>query len=434
MPKLERQKLSKSYINALDPAKNAYFVWDALVLGFGCRIYPAGRKSYIVQYLRDNTRYRKTIGDCSIMPLEEARDIASTILLSLAHGANPFEDEQVREDSPTMEEFAEIYINAHAIPKKKPSSVKSDKSLLKMHILPKLGKKKIVDIGRKEVQRIHREMASTPGAANRVIALLSKMFNLAEKWDERADGTNPCRHVEKYPGQKLGRYITPEELYRLGQVLELFEREADEMRWNDGAARVRMVQVIRLLILTGCRVSEITSLKWDYIDFDLSLAFLPDSKTGAKVVYFNEAAIDIIKTVVPLNGSPYLFPGRNGEGHITRMGHLWVHIREKAGLEDLRMHDLRHGFASVGVGMGESLHMVGQLLGHTQAQTTSRYAHLATSPLLDATNRIGKKIAEGLSGNHKSLRPNSSPTLNHSDEVFTPIQISYISSGTTGWS
>ena len=226
--------------------------------------------------------------------------------------------------------------------------------------------------------------------------LIDKMMNLAEKWGERPDFSNPCRHVEKNAENKCGRYMKPEEFKRLGEVLRSIELEAIPMRSVDGAARVRMVQAIRLLLLTGCRVGEILSLKWRYIDFVAKIIMLPDSKTGEKPIYLSNAALNILENVIPLKGNCYVFPGRHGRGHLTRMGHLWLRIRKEAEIEDLRLHDLRHGFASVGVGMGESLPMVGQLLGHTQPQTTARYAHLATDPMLNAANRIADRISENL--------------------------------------
>lgn len=401
MAKANTHKLTKGFVNSLAPKKNHYIVWDSAVTGFGCRVYKTGRKAYIVQYYtEDGEQKRPTIGTTDILLISEAREKARQILLQLANGIDPFEERKEEKAKPTLKEFSVRYMNEHAIPKKKPSSTKSDISNLRLHILPTLGHKKVHKLDRKDVQRLHSQMCGTPGAANRTLALLSKMMNLAEKWGERDSNSNPCYHIEKYKEKKLGRFIRSEELTRLGQILREVEADAQNMLEKDSEVRIRIIQAIRLLLLTGCRLGEVLTLKWEYIDFSLRVGFLPDSKTGQKTIYFSDAAISVIRSVKRVNGNPYIFAGRFGRGHLHRMGHLWNDIRKKAGVEDLRIHDLRHGYASAGVGMGENLSMVGQLLGHTQTQTTARYAHLATSPLLHTTNRIGDHILESLGISH----------------------------------
>ncbi len=405
----KKQKLTKTLIKALAPKNSAYIVWDTDLFGFGCRIYPSGRKAYIVQYYSDSgEQKRPVIGVADVLLISEAREKARQILLQLTNGINPFDEREAEKKTPTMSEFAERYMNEHAIPKKKPSSVRTDELNLRLHIIPAMGRIKIHKIDRQDVQRLHSQMVGTPGAANRTLALLSKIMNLAEKWGERPDGTNPCRHVEKYKEKKLGRFINPSELARLGEVLRQVEAEAEEMRDKDSEVRIRIVHAIRLLLLTGCRLSEMLSMKWDYIDFSLRVAFLPDSKTGQKTVYFSDAAVSVIRSVKRVDGNPYVFAGRFGRGYLHRMSHLWLDVRRRAGVADLRLHDLRHGYASAGVGMGESLSLVGQLLGHTQTQTTARYAHLAMSPLLSSTDRIGERIVESL-GISRAQETHSAP-------------------------
>ncbi len=390
-------RLTKNLIEKAKPQKTYYYLWDNRLSGFGCRIYPTGRKSWVLTYRNEAGKQKFVVlGKFGVMTLDEAQERARQWLLKVSDGCDPQEERQEEKQKPTVEAFAERYMRDYALVRKKPGSVKADRVNLRLHVLPALGHKRIDQVTRKDIQRLHSAMHNTPGAANRVIALLSKMMNLAEKWGERPDYSNPCRHIEKYEEKKLGRYIKPEEFKRLGEVLRRVELEAIPMRAVDGAARVRMVQAIRLLILTGCRVGEILSLKWHYIDFVEKTITLPDSKTGEKTVYLSDAAMDILDKVIPLEGNNYVFPGRHGRGHLNRMGHLWERIRKEAGITDIRMHDLRHGFASVGVGMGESLPMVGQLLGHTQAQTTARYAHLAATPMLKAANRIADKISKNL--------------------------------------
>jgi integrase len=233
-------------------------------------------------------------------------------------------------------------------------------------------------------------MADRPGAANHVLGLLSKMFNLAEKWGLRPDGSNPCRHIEKYPGRKMERYLSTEEFRRLAQVLNQAEQE--------GTAFIGAIRAIRLLIFTGCRVGEILSLKWEYVDLENNRITLPDSKTGRKTVYLSGPAIEVLNSIPHVSGNPYVLVGRFDRGHMARMGHHWIEIRRRAGLEDVRMHDLRHSYASVAANLGESLPMIGKLLGHTQAQTTARYAHLAADPVKEAAERIASRIDSAMKG------------------------------------
>jgi integrase len=276
----------------------------------------------------------------------------------------------------------------HAKPKKKLSSAKSDQSLLNNHILPAFGKKRIDQMTRADIQRWHARNAHRPGAANRVIALLSKMFNLAEKWGLRPDGSNPCRHVEKYPERKMERYLSIEEFRRLAAVLH----EAEQ----DGSIFIGAIRAIRLLIFTGCRVGEILTLEWSHIDFENKRLHLADSKTGRKTVYLSGPAIEVLKSIPRVPDNPFVLVGRFDRGHMTRMSHPWEEIKKRASLEDVRMHDLRHSFASVAASLGESLPMIGKLLGHTQAQTTARYAHLAADPVHEAAERIGQSISQAM--------------------------------------
>lgn len=390
-------RLTKSLIEKAKPKKKPYYLWDNKLSGFGCRIYSTGKKSYVLTYRNEmGVQKRPVLGRHGIITLDEAHEKARKWLLDVSAGHDPQEELLEERKRPSVKDFAKRYFTDYAIIKKKLSSIRVDQTNMRLHILPAMGHKRIDRITRNDIQRLHSSMHNTPGAANRVLALLSKMMNLAEKWGERPDFSNPCRHIEKYEEKKLGRYIKPEEFKRLGKTLRLIELEAIPMRAVDGAARIRMIQAIRLLILTGCRVGEILSLKWRYIDFTNKIIMLPDSKTGEKALYLSDAAMDVLQAVAPLERSDYVFPGRHGRGHLARMGHLWLRIRREAKIEDLRLHDLRHGFASVGVGMGESLPMVGQLLGHTQAQTTARYAHLAKTPMLNAANRIANRISQDL--------------------------------------
>jgi len=212
-------RLTKSLVEKAEPQEKPYYLWDNRLSGFGCRIYPTGKKSYILAYRNETgVQKRPVLGRHGIITLEDAREKARKWLLDVAAGCDPLEEKKAERKRPAVRDFAERYITDYAIIKKKPSSIRSDKSNLRNHILPAMGHKRIDHITRRDIQRLHSAMRDTPGAANHVLALLSKMMNLAEKWEERPDFSNPCRHIEKYKGKKLGRYIKPEEFKRLGVV------------------------------------------------------------------------------------------------------------------------------------------------------------------------------------------------------------------------
>ena len=214
-----------------------------------------------------------------------------------------------------------------------------------------------------------------------------KMFNLAELWAWRSEDANPCRHVKRYKEHKRERFLSPEETERLGKVL----REAEEEMPSAVAA-------FRLLLLTGCRMSEIRDLRWDYVKGDC--IELPDAKTGGRVVPLGPAARAVLSAIPREEDNPWVIAGRLPGTHLTDLQRPWRRIRKRAGLEDVRIHDLRHSYASRALALGESLTMIGKLLGHTQVQTTARYAHLAQDSIQTAASRITGSIGGNLMGDH----------------------------------
>ena len=245
---------------------------------------------------------------------------------------------------------------------------------------------KAADVQRRHVAELHQQLRHVRYQANRVLGVLSKLFNLAEVWGVRPDGSNPTRHVEKYREDKRERYLRSDELARLGQVLASAEQ--------DGTESSAVIAAFHLLLLTGCRLGEIQTLKWEYIQGG-SLV-LPDSKTGAKRVALGHAALAVINSIQRIAGESYVVAGKLSNSHLTDLQRPWRRIRAKADLPDVRIHDLRHSFASSAVGLGESLPVIGKLLGHTQVQTTARYAHLANAPIQSAADRISNDIARAM--------------------------------------
>ena len=214
------------------------------------------------------------------------------------------------------------------------------------------------------------------------------MFNLAEMWGLRPDGSNPRKHIKKYPEEKRERFLSPAELKRVGEVLREMEQEGIELSASIAAAR--------LLMLTGCRLGEIMNLKWEYVDISGKALRLPDSKTGAKVVHLGQPAVEVLAKIERVDGNPWVIVGTLPGSRLSDLQPFWQRVRARAGLKDVRIHDLRHTFASTAVASGQGLPMIGKLLGHTQVQTTARYAHLAADPIKDAADQVASNIAGSL--------------------------------------
>ena len=376
-------KITKRTVDALAGQERERVVWDDDLKGFGVRVHPTGRKVYIVK-----TRYRgrvikMTIGPHGAVTPSYARVRAAEIITDARAGKNPVGRNA---DAPTMialgKRFLKEYVSTHC----KTSTAEEYRRSVKLFIDPRIGRYRVPDIQRSDIAALHYDMRDTPYQANRTLGVLSKMFNLAELWDLRPDGSNPCRHVKRFREEKRERFLSDVEYQRLGAALKDIE--------VDGSETASAIAAVRLLMLTGCRLSEIQKLRWEHVDLGASELRLPDSKTGAKVVYLGDPAIAVLERIDRRDGNPWVIAGRKPESHLTDLQHPWRRIRARAGLDDVRIHDLRHSFASGGLLVGEGLPMIGKLLGHTQVQTTARYAHLANDPVKSAANRIASRIAE----------------------------------------
>jgi len=386
-------KITKRIIDSLQAQGKDLVVWDGEMPGFGIRVKPSGVKSFCVQYRNEQGRSRRlTIGRYGRLTVEEARKEARQLLAKADVGQDPAEHKSEVRHSQTMADLVEEYLERHARPHKSPRSVKDDISIINQIILPRMGRKPVKEISRQEISKLHHELKDTPIRANRTIALLSKMFALAEDWGMRPENSNPCWGLKRYRENKRRRYLSGEELARLGGVLEKAEQEKNE--------NPIVIAAIRMLIFSGMRLGEVLGLRWDYIDHEKGIINLPKSKTGAKTVPMNAPTRDLLVGLPRLADNPHVFPGANKGKPLVNINKPWRSLRAKAGLDDVRMHDLRHTFASVGAAAGMGLPIIGALLGHTQAATTQRYAHLSNDPLKAATEDVGRRIAEALNSDH----------------------------------
>lgn len=310
---------------------------------------------------------------------------------AIADGKDPQADIFAVRDAPTLQELWDKYTVDH-LPNRAASTQRNAEQLWRLYIKQSLGKHRLPDVTRQDIDRLHRKMRVTPYQANRSIALLSKMFNLAERWGMRPDGSNPCKNVDRYKEEARERYLSVDELKRLGKALD------DGLAAQLGTPQ--MVAATKLLLLTGAPVSEVLGLKWEDIDRERAIARLASSKTGNKYIYLSEPALAILSDLVELpvaKVNPFVIAGRFDHAPLDNLRRPWRRICKRAGLRNIRLHDVQHTAASIGVAHGLSLPIIGRILGHTQAQTTLGYAHVAADPALDAVNQIGMYINERFS-------------------------------------
>lgn len=381
-----KAKLTVRTVEAMKPDSKDVVLWDSELAGFGCKITPAGKRSYFLYYrTKDGQQRRPTIGAHGPMKPEAARAIARAWLADVAQGCDPSLSRAQDKAAPTFDTLCDRYLSDHADVRKKASSAEGDRRLIRLHLRPALGSKKVAAVTRADVAGLHHKLRETPYEANRVLALASKMFALSERWGMRADGSNPAKNIDRYKEEKRERYLTSAEVARLWQVL------------NSDAATAKAspaaIAAIKLLMLTGRRLNEVLGLKWAWVDLDAKLLRLPDTKGGRLTVSLADAAVSLLSELKADAGDhAYVIPGAIKGKPLVNLQKPWRALRGMAGLDDVRIHDLRHTFASIGAGMGMSLHMLGRLLGHTQAATTSRYAHLAQDPVRTAADAIGAEL------------------------------------------
>ena len=394
-------KLTKKLIDAAEPRATRYVIWDAEILGFGLSVSPSGNKSFILKYRSlDGAQRKPTVGRFGNLTLQQAREIARDMLGEVRAGRDPSLARKQARNAPTVGELCDRFDAEHAS-LKKPNTRAQYETVIRKYIKPKLGDKKVRAVVTADVARLIVNIGrEKPVAANRVRATLSKMFSLAERWGLRERNTNPVTDVEKFPEKKRHRDLSSEELKRLGAAL---------IEAINDVETPCAIAAIRLLLFTGARRNEVLCLRWSEVDLEKGLLRLGDSKTGSKAVYLNSAALEVVAGIERVVGNPFVFQSRHHpRTHLTEweLRKVWEHVRDQADLgeqEDgtvraMRLHDLRHSFASTAAGEGLSLHQIGHLLGHKQTSTTARYADLVRGPNFEAAEQIGKRLTEAMNG------------------------------------
>lgn len=406
-------RISKRAVDTLQPGN---ILWDDDVRGFGVRCQKHA-KVYILKATVVGRQRWISIGEHGApWTPDAARKEAQRLWGLIRSGVDPQRTRTVLQEEPNVADLCQRYLAEHARPFKKSRSAITDESNIRNHIIPLLGRVRVRELDHSRLEKFMRDVrdgthadrsasrqtskrgapvvAGGPGIANRCLSLISKMLNLAERWEWRDLNSNPTRHVTRFKEKGRERYLSSAELTRLGAVLAESENDARENRYA--------IAAIKLLLLTGARLTEILTLRWDYIDVETGVARLPDSKTGYKHLYLNDAVLGALAQVPRTQDNPYVICGALPGSRLVNLQKIWTRIRARAGIDDVRLHDLRHSFASAAAASGLSLPLIGKLLGHARPETTARYAHLADDPVKLANNQVGDAISALLSKSAKS--------------------------------
>jgi integrase len=430
--KERRTGLTKRVVDAAKPEVKDYPLWDSKLRGFGVRVFPSGVKSFIVQYRNAAGRTRKlTLGRYGPLTVDKARDKATKALAAVIDGADPSEDKAAGRRALTITQLADLYLweGPADKPNKKTSSWETDRSNIERHIKPLLGTRLARALTKTDVSRFQAEIAAGKtakdektgprgraiveggkGIASRTLAVLSAMMTFAERRGIVVG--NPVKGVRPFRGQKKERFLTDAEVAIVGHALTQMEEE--------GSLPPVASAAIKLLLLTGCRRGEILSLRWEEVDFERECLRLSDSKTGAKVIRLAASALSLLAALP--RTSPWVLPSAKGSGHYVGLPKHWKAVKVRARsialsrakgeghsageaphFADVRIHDLRHSFASFAIQSGGSLYLVGKVLGHKQSRTTEIYAHAGEEPVRATAELAARRIATAL-GEHNRNR------------------------------
>jgi integrase len=406
-------KIGRRSLSTLPSVTRPTVFYDTDLTGFGLKASATGALSYVVEYRpgaggRRVSKRRMVIGTPKNLTPEEARNQASGILARARLGEDPGADRSKARKADDVSDLLRSFMDEHVRIKRKARTAKLFQGYIDNHIDPALGRRKAPDLSRSEVERLHRAIGKTnPVTANRVLALIAAAYAYGGRSGHVPEQmVNPARGIEKFREQIRERFLTEKELLRLGEAIR--EAETVGIAWTkpSSSKHARKVEnrvtnigphaaaALRLLIFTGARLREILDLRWEYVDLQRGLLFLPDSKTGKKTIVLGSPALAVLANL-PRVGS-FVIAGNEDEKPRADLKKPWDLVSTRASLSGLRLHDLRHSFASVGAGSGLGLPVIGKLLGHSNSKTTERYAHLATDPLRRASDAIATTIARAM--------------------------------------
>jgi integrase len=407
-------RISKKSVDALVclQDKDRTILWDTDLAGFGVAAFPSGAKSYLVQYRQRGISRRAQLGKHGRLTPEEARSEAKKLLGLAESGMDPIAAKKAARDVPVLREVAGNFLRLHVATKRKARTYDEYARLVNQRIVPILGGMRISEIKKADIARLHASISQdAPISANRAVAIFSAIWTWASRSDIVSSTENPVRGLERNSEQAKERYLTTEELARLGDALRIAETVGVSWDVNESHPNAKhlakvearrtiadpfAVAAIRLLILTGARLNEILKAEWNRLDLERGILFLADSKTGRKPIYLSTAAQDIIARIPRIEGNPYLIAGTKAGQPRTDLKKPWAAVKRTAKLDGVRLHDLRHTFASLGAGAALGLPIIGKLLGHSQPSTTARYAHLDADPLKKAVDQIGDTITKAM--------------------------------------
>jgi integrase len=411
-------RLTKRNVDAIAPGNRAVIAYDEELKGFGVRVSnKGGRLSWFIEYRpgaggRRVPKKRMYFGSREFTP-EQARQTAKQMLASVALGSDPVAKRKEERAAATFREFAERYLKEEAALKLKPGTVANYRIAIRKHAAPEIGSIKLNKITTAQIAGLHSKIGETrPMTANRVMECISSIFRYAATCNLVPVGHNPTRGIRAFREQRRERFLNGEELARLGEAIREaetvgipFTMDPDNPNSKhtpkSGSIRIdsHTAAAFRLLILTGARLREVLDLRWQYVDYQRGLLLLPDSKTGRKAIVLNGPALSILRSLD--QSGDWVIKSEGEDKPRADLNRPWRTISARAILPGVRIHDLRHTHASVGAAAGLGLPIIGKLLGHTQASTTMRYAHLDSDPLAKASDLIAARLSAAM-GDHNT--------------------------------
>lgn len=413
--------ITKRLVDASEKAEKAYIVWDGDLKGFGLLVLPSGSKSYVAQYRNAAGRSRRfTIGRHPTFTPDEARRQAKAVLLAAATGSDPVAERKHVRSTPTVAKLFDRYLDEHVRLNNAASTQAEVERFVERILKPKLGNLQVHAVTGRDLAKLHTDLSATPRQANLVLAIASKAFSLAEMWELRPPHSNPARGIKRFAEVERERFLSRDELARLGVALD--EASTIGLPWRvekpaskhlpTGERRTKpnamALECVRLLLFTGARLSEILKLEWAHVDLVGGTIALPGQKGKQRRDHpISEPALDILKGLQKRRRGKWVLPGdEKGTRHLNRevAETVWQKLRHRAEIEDVRLHDLRHTVGTLAGQLGANAFLIQHLLRHRTVAMTGRYVNADANPIRDVSDAVGDRIAEGLAGGSQIIK------------------------------